>query len=191
MDESIAKALVEALSHHPWLPVPDQTSLTGLLVRTRVEDSRRFYEPVAQNDIRLEECDRIVAFSLRRVLRVRQARGYSRLSWKKTVDALGRWAGVYSSSALCRSLRADPDMVNLLERSDQPFALLGKREIVEFDLTRDRTDISITPVLVVSSPNVSLDQVLAWEQRHTVSGNHPGLASYVRKRLPRYYSQES
>lgn len=130
MDVQIAERLVSALEKRPMTGVvPDKALFLDVLLSTDVPESSRFYEVVPDRPDKrqlVQETGRYSYFSLRRVMRNRNALGYQSSDSKNILDRMASALGVYSSDALTRSMRADRKLVGMMTRCEEPFSLLGK-----------------------------------------------------------------
>lgn len=76
----------------------------------------------------VEEGDTHYYLSLRNVLRNRKAKDYMLSQWKKAEEAVASALGIYQSDPLIRDLRANKYLVEMMDKCDKPFSLLGKFE---------------------------------------------------------------
>lgn len=170
MERDKAIRLVRDLERHPPLTegiLPQKQDLIRLLISTEVPESRRFYEEVIPNEQTIDDSanSKEHSVSVRRILRNKLADDYEMSFFKNWYDAVVSSLGAYDSNVIARRLRADRDLVNLMQQayqSGQPYSLLAKLETVD----ALSGSIETRPLIVI--PNSSnMPKVLAWESAHT------------------------
>lgn len=176
MDKKIADRLISELGRHSGIVTPDKDLFLKILVYADVPESSRFYEVLPKEQQIVTEFDRCHYLALRRILRNRNAeqylpknrstKDYLLALLKKTGAACESVFGAYSSNAMCRNLRANDTLVEMMASCEEPFSLLGKLTTYDFS-NPDRTLIITQPVLVIPGAK-DLNAIYDWERANTV-----------------------
>ena len=184
MEHDNAIWLVRDLERHFPLTegiLPQKQGLIRLLISTKMPESRRFYEEVMPNEQPIPDPanSKEYSVSVRRILRNKLAYDYETNFLKNFYDAVVSSLGAYDSNVLARRLRADRDLVNLMQQayqSGQPYSLLAKLETVDIL----SGGIETMPLLVIPNSR-NMPKVLAWESAHTtrVSPELPDAKNYA------------
>src|SRR3989344_8537022 len=117
---------LDGLSHHSGIISPDRRIFTEALLGVNVPRSRRFYEDLPEREQVVEESNCYHRLSLRRILRKENAVDYRLNPVTQAWEAVLSFVGAYSSDSLTRSIRADPELIEMMRKSTHPFSLLGK-----------------------------------------------------------------
>ena len=166
MDHRLAENLLDELAKHPEIVRVDRDLFLGVLKVAEIPESSRFHEDLPDKQQLAEGLDRYAYFSLRRVLRNRNAENYRLSAWKNTFEAVMSAFGAYSSDVLTRKIRADGEIVDMMARNEHPFSLLAKCKTYDFGNSEGRLFVVTRPVLVI--PGVKdIDRILAWEEDNT------------------------
>jgi len=182
MDKEIAEILIDELGRHSEMIVPDRELFLEILLKTNVPESSKFYEILHDKQQLLEETNRYHYFSLRRILRNRNARDYQLSKWKQTYEAVASALGIYSSDVLSRKLRSDKDLVGIMEESKHPFSLLAKLQTYDFDNPDETLFIITRPVLIIPDAR-DTKKILDWEKTNTTYEKEVGILFRHPKRI--------
>lgn len=172
MDRKVVERLIAELEIHPPLTpivLSNKSYLLDLLISTDMPVSRRFYEEVAPNQVSIQDdaTSQYHSFSIRRVLRNNQARGYRLSGLKRLYEgALGAF-GIHDSDVLTRRLRGDRDLVRMMTEAaqhGQPHSLLAKFETFD-ELSRK---VATRPLVII--PDASPERISSWETANTTYG---------------------
>ncbi len=167
MDKSTAEPLMDAFGKHFTAFKPDREMFLSMLLAQPVPDSSRFYEKLPDNRQVFEEDNtRYHCLSLRRILRNMNARAFMPHPVKAAIDDFFKRIGVYSSHSLTRSIRANNDLVRLLDTSEYPCSLLGKFETYDYGNPDEVLYIAKRPILIIPGAE-GFEDVLKWEEEHT------------------------
>ncbi|MEK6898190.1 MAG: hypothetical protein AABX28_02415 [Nanoarchaeota archaeon] len=185
MEEKYASVLIDELSKHSVIKPINRDLFTGILIKTEMPESSRFYEELPLNSQLLNERTRYYEFSLRRVLRNKNA------GRDETWALKDLWNGfllgnTYSSTALARDIRKNPRLVEIMLKSSCPYSLLGKLETSDCVETSDcdnpkeipkRTLFRKTkPVLIIpDADNIDLIEMANWGEIHAVYEEEVGI----------------
>ena len=175
MGEKYVASLIDALANHPGMPTFNHSVFAEVLSMTPVHQSTRFYADVPSNPgitQRVEvTSEQYTELSLRRVLRLFNLQPGYKLGLAKKLwgDCLSA-RGIFSSNALTRSLRADPDASKELFGSHHDYAVLAKLRTYSLTgqiETGEITPVSSKPIIII--PGIeNMGAVLRWEDRNTV-----------------------
>ena len=172
METTQVSVLVEELLKRPVLCSFDKEKFARLLENIKVGNSSKFHEEFPNETQRIDDCNFIYEFSLRKVLRNGNAKNYQFSKVKQIAASFASDLGIYSSSVLTRNLRADGEILGLMEKSalmGNPFSLLGRLDFFEceigggVELERNRP-VLIIPGIRGNEANV----VYSWESRNTI-----------------------
>lgn len=150
MDGKEAESLVGTLEDHirdssqNLFPVPElspetKKELISILVRTKVSESSRFYEPIKDQGRFLDAAE-TYRLTFRRVLRNGKARDYQLSWWKKVWENVAShpipnyFFRIYDSDIVTRRLRVDKEVVRMMTESAEnghPHSLLCKLKIYD------------------------------------------------------------
>ena len=166
MEVKEAEALIFSLEKHPGIVKVNREIFLPVLLDAKLSESSSFHEDLPDTQQLAEGLDRYAYFSLRRVLRNRNAENYRLSAWKNTFEAVMSAFGAYSSDVLTRKIRADGEIVDMMARNEHPFSLLAKCKTYDFGNSEGRLFVVTRPVLVI--PGVKdIDRILAWEEDNT------------------------
>jgi hypothetical protein len=182
MDRKVAETLVSELGRQVRIVTPDNELFLDVLVSADVPESSRFYEVLPDKQQLVQEIGRYHYLSLRRVLRNGNARDYQISQWKKAYEAIASAFGAYSSDALSRNLRADGTLVDMMARCEEPFSLLGKFQLYDFDNPDETLFIVTRPVLVIPGAK-DMNPIHDWEEANTTYEKEVGLLFRHPKRI--------
>lgn len=173
MEEQIAETLISELKRQ-WgvVPLNKERFLEPLLSTDVNESSSRFYEVLPDNQQHIPDIGSEHYFSLRRVLRNKNAKGYKMALWKELYEAFASLWGFYSSDIPVRRIRANKDIVGMMAECKTPFSLFGKLRTEETIGAEDSGNMLITtrPVLII--PGIGAYErgvVEGWEKANTIS----------------------
>lgn len=166
MDIKVAEKLISEMRKHSHLVSLDKGLFLDLLVSTHIQDSSKFYEALPDNQQEIQETDHFHIFSLRRVLRNRNARGYRLSQWKKMYEAILSSFGIYSSDALTRNLRANANLIEMMASCEEPFSLLGKLQTFDYN-NPNEVFVVTRPVLIIPGAE-NIEQIRDWEKANTI-----------------------
>ncbi len=184
LDRAAIETLAYGLEKHPGLIPLDRARIVATLDQAYVPDTSRFHEIVPENWQSLEESDRYHRFSLRRILRNKNARVYDPNLLKLTYATVISVFGGYSSDDMARRLRMDEHLARMMIDNDHPFSLLAKQETVDFT-DHEAVYISKRPVLVI--PGADMERVLKWESENTVYETEVGIFRRPKRIPPQRY----
>ena len=164
MDKIIAGKLVNELKNQFRFFTLDEKLFSNLLTSVNVPESSRFYEVLPDNQQTIQASDSDHHFSLRRVLRNKNANDYQLFGLKRIYGAITSAFGAYSSDVLTRYLRLNKDVTEMMTNCNEPFSLLGKLET--FDSSNpEAVSITTRPILVI--PNVKERTIVDnWEKEN-------------------------
>jgi len=166
MNKKFAETLMKDLGRHGNIVTPDNELFLNELVSVDVPESSKFYETLPGKKQLVEEVGCYHSFSLRRVLRNRNAKNYRSSQWKETYGAIASIFSFYSSDTLSRNLRANEKLIEMMARCNDPFSLLGKFQSYDFDNPEKTLFIITRPVLVIPGTK-DIKLIHDWEEANT------------------------
>ena len=171
MEEKDSQAIIEAMRNHPCMVknLNEEQIRAGLEGTLTPTVSRRFYETIDGRSQSIDEADRNIIFTPRRVLRNRGEYGARLAGLKRVIGAVTHRLGAYSSSRLTRDLRTHPEIMELMTHSDHPFSLLGKLETLDYSMTSSPVR-ETTPLLFIPGVHKGdVGTITSWELSHRVA----------------------
>ncbi|MBR9691302.1 hypothetical protein GOV06_00805 [Candidatus Woesearchaeota archaeon] len=162
MNKKIAELLVDYLEAHPNMISVDKDYFVDILMQTKIpQKSDEFYHKIPPNHQSIDSDSRIYSFSLRRILRNRNAKKYRIGLIRSALGAIGESLRIYDSSLLARKIRKSRKLVEMMDQVGIPYSLLGKFEIIDYESS---VKCETKPILII--PGVEdLDAILAWENK--------------------------
>ena len=174
MDKKVAEKLVDELERqHRAIPI-DKGMFIDILMSFPILKSSRFYEELPDKQQLIEESGRYHYFSLRRVLRNKNAKNYRLSRAKQAYEALASTLGIYSSDVLSRKLRADKELVKMIADNENPYSLLGKFKTYDFDNPDETLFIMTKPVLAIPDAK-NIAKISDWEEANTIYEKEVGI----------------
>ena len=168
MEEETAQILIKELRKHQALPQIDETIFLPIILRTNIDKSKKFQEPLSEIRQRSIEPEKEAYLSLRRVILNKNAKNYGLEEQENLVRYISAKLGVYSSNDLCRIIRANSILMEMISKCEEPFSLLGKLETSYFNEENKITSSTIRPILVI--PNASnKNYIYDWEEKHEIT----------------------
>ena len=174
MDQKTVSVLVDGLSQHSGIITPDRRAFTKTLLGVGVPNSKRFYEDLPEREQVIQEDSRYHRLSLRRILRNENARDYRLNPLTQAWEAVLSFVGAYSSDSLTRSIRADPELVEMMARSPHPLSLLGNLRTYDYDNPDEHLFVISRPVLVIPGATDTA-HILSWENVNTIFEEEVGI----------------
>ena len=167
MERAAAEQLFEGFSQHPIIKGlhPNSEIFLPLLKRKYMSDSSRFSEELPEKDQPIIESSEVYhKLSLRRVIRNRNAKKHEIGRVKaKAIRVISHIPFVYSSVNFARDLRTHPELIDLMDRCEYDFSVLGKVATYDSSGGENSSMIRTTrPILIIPSVD-DMDKVLAWE----------------------------
>jgi hypothetical protein len=98
--------------------------------------------------------------------------------------------GFYSSGALVRDLRRSREIVDMMNASNAPFSVLGKKRTVDYSSPSGDVYIKTRPLIFIPEAK-DMDAIMRWEARHTEYERERrilGVLPYTGKTTRRRYS---
>ena len=188
MDLKTASVLVDGLCRHPEIIRPDSEFFTEILLGVSVPESRkRFYEDLPGRQQECQETGRYHCLSLRKVLRNGNARNYQLNPLTKAWENVLSSVGAYSSDSLTRSLRANPDLVDMMAECGQSLSLLGKMRTYDYGNPEETLFVISRPILII--PCAEHTTALDWERSNTLYEEEIGIGPlrHTRRISPERY----
>ena len=149
MEREIAEKLFGELSKHLGLPSPTERFI-DVLVSVETKDSSRFYKEVPQVIQNFDEYGRSHQFSIRRILRNKNAIltpvSNLKMTWRNIVSKIG----ARDSNIFARDVREREELVDMMFSSlneGYEFSLLGK--LNECDYEVPPTKYKCRPILII------------------------------------------
>ncbi len=166
MEKELVKILVDGVARHSGIIAPDRELFTRSLTSIDIPESSQFSVTIPDTAHVVDDDGRRHVLSLRRILRNKNASHYYLSPWKKQLEAVASACGFWSSDILTRQLRADKDLVQMMEECKCPYSLLAK--FVTYDYSNpDETLFTITkPILVILGAK-DTRKISAWEDKNT------------------------
>ncbi|MBI4020167.1 MAG: hypothetical protein HY367_02445 [Candidatus Aenigmarchaeota archaeon] len=185
MKTGFAEELLDELSAHPGIIRPDRNMFMCMLTPVAaLEYSGRFDEPLPEDTQMLEE-DRCYHYlSLRRLLSNRHARD-SRLSpLDNAYEALVSAFGFHSSDSWARGIRAEEELVDMMDASRHPYSLICKFQTYDYCNPGEDLFVITKPVLVIPGAK-DKPAIYAWEDANTKYQEEVRAFLGYRKRISR------
>ena len=167
MDEEIAKLLFKGLEAHADLFEFDGKQFLNELVLLKIHESLKFSKVLSGKKQSLFGIEGYYEFSLRKVLRNKNAKDYQLSEWEKVYESIVNSLGAYSSGVLSKNLRSNETLVDLMAQCKEPYSLLGKLQFSDMDYFEDILFRITSPVLII--PGVKDDIfIYNWEKANTI-----------------------
>jgi len=182
LDKKIAEKLIDELEGHSGIIKPERELFLNILVSAEIPDSSKFYENLPEKKQLSEEFNRYHYLSLRRVLRNRNARNYRLSEWKKAYEAIASAMRIYSSDSISRNLRANKDVVEMMAECREPYSLLGKFKIYDFNNPDKALFVISRPVLIIPGAK-DKGPIYEWENDNTTHEEEVGIIFRHLKRI--------
>lgn len=173
MKKEIAEILMNEIKQHEGIKLNDERTVLETLLNTDVPESSRFYERIKNNEDWLDEPEssRYSVFSLRRIIRNENVAKYEMNFLKRCLQGAFIFFNAYSSDDLCRRLRTDKQIVEMIRESKIPYSLLAKKKSLSYRLDYEEGDrkvyIETKPILII--PGAKFKKLIYdWENKNTI-----------------------
>ncbi len=169
MKKEIADKIIDEIKSREEFSRFNIDEILQVLINMNVSDSSRFYEEMPCNEFSTDEPEkkRCSTLSFRRIIRNENVDKHKINLPKKLANFIISTFSIYSSDSLCRKLRLDRDLSDLIKNSNSPYSILGKYEVFNYNNESMRVYIKTKPVLIIPGAK-SKEKIMSWEEKNSI-----------------------